>query len=216
MSTRIHKHRSVMRKEPKQARSRATVDAIVVAGAHVLEQHGWSGFTTDRVAEVAGASIGSLYQYFPNKLSLIEAIRRRHFDDVIAVLSAVEAGGGSLKKRVEGLVDGMIAVHGSQPALHRALLEEVPRSKEAKAAHAAFDARYEQLYRSVVASVRKTDEPERIATIARTLAAAIEGVVHDAAQHGDVDSPEVRQELVEMAYAYLRRSGRAAGASSEE
>ena len=62
MSTRIKKPGSPMRKEPSQARSRATVEAIIEAGARVLGDHGWAGFTTNAVAVVAGISIGSLYQ----------------------------------------------------------------------------------------------------------------------------------------------------------
>src|SRR5882757_8447655 len=96
MSTRIPKSPATMRKEPRQARSRATVEAIVQAGAHVLGDRGWSGFTTNEVASVAGASIGSLYQYFPNKLALIAAIRRKHFDDVLAV----QIGRASCRERV--------------------------------------------------------------------------------------------------------------------
>ena len=84
MSTRIAKRSPGLRKEPRQARSRATVEAIVDAGARVLAEDGWAAFTTNRVAERAGASIGSLYQYFPDKLSLVEAIRRRHLDDCLA------------------------------------------------------------------------------------------------------------------------------------
>ena len=56
-----------MRKEPRQERARATVEAILEAAARILDRQGWKGFTTNAVAEVAGVSIGSLYQYFPNK-----------------------------------------------------------------------------------------------------------------------------------------------------
>src|SRR5689334_2870035 len=96
MSTRIPRSRSSgekqpppMRKEPRQARSRAMVEAIVGAGARVLGDRGMNGFTTNEVADVAGISIGSLYQYFPDKLALIDAIRRRHLDDVLSILHRV-------------------------------------------------------------------------------------------------------------------------------
>ncbi len=56
-----------MRKQPSQARSKATVDAIVEAAARILGDQGWAGFTTNKVAEAAGVSIGSYYQYFPDK-----------------------------------------------------------------------------------------------------------------------------------------------------
>lgn len=67
------------RREPKQARSRATVDAIVVAAARVFRQEGWEA-TTNRIAEIAGVGIGSVYEYFPNKESILLAIAQRHMD----------------------------------------------------------------------------------------------------------------------------------------
>ena len=61
---------AISRRQPRQERSRATVDAILTATTQVLMERGYAGLTTNRVAEVAGASIGSLYQYFPNKESM--------------------------------------------------------------------------------------------------------------------------------------------------
>lgn len=62
------------RKAPQQERSRAMVDLILAAAARVLERESLAGFNTNRVAEVAGISIGSLYQYFPNKSALVTAL----------------------------------------------------------------------------------------------------------------------------------------------
>jgi AcrR family transcriptional regulator len=60
----------LIRKQLKQARSQTTNDAVLQAAAHILEQRGWRGLTTNAVAQAAGVSLGSLYQYFPNKLAL--------------------------------------------------------------------------------------------------------------------------------------------------
>lgn len=68
------------RKKPRQARARATVDAILIAAAHSLKTEGFEHATTNRIAELAGVSIGSLYQYFPNKVSIVGALRERHSD----------------------------------------------------------------------------------------------------------------------------------------
>lgn len=204
MSTRVQAKPAVRRRAPRQARSRATVEAIITAGAHVLGRLGWQGFTTNHVAEVAGVSIGSLYQYFPDKFSLIEAIRQKHFDEVLGVLRALTSGRVSLKKRIEQLVDGMFAVHASQPALHRALLEDAPLRAESQSADAAFLAEYLGLYTSFIASVNKGEKPGRNEIIARTLAAAIEGAVHDAARQGEMEAIARKQELVHLVYAYLR------------
>ena len=124
LATRIAPPTGTMRKEPRQARSRATTDAMLDAAARILGDRGWAGLTTNAVAETAGVSIGSLDQYFPNKLALIEAVRRRHFDEVLAVLRAAADDRRTRRQRVEALVDGMIAVHSRYPAAHRVLLEE--------------------------------------------------------------------------------------------
>ena len=76
------------RKTPSQQRSTVTVEAILEATVRVLEQDG-NAFTTTRVATVAGVSVGSLYQYFPNKQALVAALMRRKLDEVVAVVAAV-------------------------------------------------------------------------------------------------------------------------------
>ena len=66
--------RTTPRKRPRQDRSKATVDSILDATARVLVRHGFDGLTSNAVAEIAGCSIGSLYQYFPNKEALVAAL----------------------------------------------------------------------------------------------------------------------------------------------
>jgi AcrR family transcriptional regulator len=67
-----------MRKKPLQTRSQVTVDAIVEAAARVFESSGFNGTSTNKIAEIAGVSVGSLYQYFPDKLGLLEAVNERY------------------------------------------------------------------------------------------------------------------------------------------
>ncbi|MGA2729960.1 MAG: TetR/AcrR family transcriptional regulator [Terracidiphilus sp.] len=94
-----------MRKEPRQARAQVTVEAILEAAARILDRQGWERFTTNGVAETAGVSIGSLYQYFPNKLALVEAILQRHFDAVLSALRSADER-TSRGERIEGLISG--------------------------------------------------------------------------------------------------------------
>jgi AcrR family transcriptional regulator len=75
------------RKRPRQARSTATVEAVLEATIQVLVAEGAPRLTTTRVAERAGVSVGTMYQYFPHKQSLLYAVLERHLD---GVASAVE------------------------------------------------------------------------------------------------------------------------------
>ena len=81
------------RKQPRQSRSKATVDAILDATARVLVEDGYDKLTTNRIATVAGVSIGSLYQYFPNKQAVVMAIADRHAVEMISLLSSTLAEG---------------------------------------------------------------------------------------------------------------------------
>jgi AcrR family transcriptional regulator len=193
-----------MRKQPRQARSRATIEAILQAAAHILGERGWEGLTTNTVAELAGVSIGSLYQYFPHKLALVEAVRRRHFDDVLAILRAAADEQLPRARRIEALVDGMIGVHSRYPAAHRVLLEETPRAKETGALHDRFAAMLHRRYEAIVRVNTRGALATRPGTAARVLAAAVAGVVHDAASQGTLRSESLRLELLKLVGSYLQ------------
>jgi AcrR family transcriptional regulator len=192
-----------MRKVPRQARSRATTDAILAAAAHILGERGWAGLTTNTVAEVAGVSIGSLYQYFPNKLALIEAVRRRHFDDVLAVLRAAADDRVARVRRVAALVDGMIAVHSRYPAAHRVLLEESPRGEDSRGANDGFEVACRKGYEALFKANSRRVTDVRIG--AQVLAGAVAGAVHEAARQGTLGSLVLRAELVNLVESFLSK-----------
>ena len=202
MATRIFPARGMMRKEPRQARAQVTVEAILEAAARILDRQGWARFTTNAVAEEAGVSIGSLYQYFPNKLALIEAILRRHFDDVLSALRFADEHTSRIE-RIEGLVSGMIAAHSVHPSLHRVLLEDIPRGRISRSIHQKFESEYTSLYTSLISASERSGANPRSEVRAQVLSSAIEGVVHDAARRGTLRSPALKQELVHLADAYL-------------
>lgn len=74
------------RKQPSQDRARATVEALLTAAAQVLETEGDAGFTTNKIAARAGVSIGTLYQYFPNKESLTLGLIQKQHDRIRAAV----------------------------------------------------------------------------------------------------------------------------------
>jgi AcrR family transcriptional regulator len=207
LSTRIEKTKPLMRKQPRQSRSKATVDAIVEAAARILGDQGWSGFTTNKVAEVAGVSIGSYYQYFPGKHSLIEAIRGRHLEDCRLVMkNAVERDCGLLLF-VTALVDDIIAIHMTNPGLHRILLDEALSSEEFRDPHSDFEREYLGYYEAVVAKFRQDHGPESASmghrTVGIIISDAVDGIVHNAARRGTLQSPEIRTGLVRVITSYL-------------
>ncbi len=98
------------RKLPVQARSTASVDAILEATLQVLLQVGKERLTTTRVAERAGVSVGTLYQYFPNKSALLQGALKRHMDEVMGEVERVcrEQRGQPLKQMVTELVSAFL------------------------------------------------------------------------------------------------------------
>ncbi len=197
-----------MRKEPRQARSRATVETIVQAGARVLNDAGWAGFTTNKVADLAGVSIGSLYQYFPDKLSLVDAIRRRHLDDCLAVMRAFSPNGRSPAQFAADLIHAMIAVHSVHPRLHRVLLDEAPSSDEYRNPHSDFEIEYLSYYAEIIATFRKRQPDATDQTVARMMSDAIDGVIHNAARRGDLSDLVMQAELIRLISLYLESANR--------
>jgi AcrR family transcriptional regulator len=95
------------RKLPIQVRSAASVDAILEATIQVLLSVGKERLTTTRVASRAGVSVGTLYQYFPNKSALLQAVLRRHLEEVIEAVERVcrEQRGNSLQSMATALIN---------------------------------------------------------------------------------------------------------------
>lgn len=204
MATRIPLGQRVMRKTPRQQRSTSTVECIVEAGARVLAQRGWAKFTTNEVARAAGVSIGSLYQYFPNKQAIAEAIRQRHLNQILSVLPdpKIQRKSMRLDQRVSQLIDGVVAVHAVNQKLHKVLLEEVPLA--ARSDYESFEREYHRRYEALIRASTRQDDGPRNLVAARTLADAVEGIVHAAARREELTSPDVKAEAICMVFAYLR------------
>ncbi len=121
--------RTNLRKQPMQERSKALVTALIRTTARILIRDGWPALTTNRVAREAGVSIGSLYQYFPDKDALARALVEQISAEMLESLMtlAVSLHDKSLRAGVGMIVHAAIDATRKDAALYRALLLELPR-----------------------------------------------------------------------------------------
>ncbi len=124
-----HKLQTSPRKLASQERSRATVDALLEATTRILIKEGYDQASTNRIAEVAGVSIGSLYQYFPSKEALVAAVIDRHQQEISAVTrkALVKAAALPIEAAAREFVSVAIDAHRVNPKLHGVLSEQIPR-----------------------------------------------------------------------------------------
>ena len=117
------------RKNASQERSKATVDALLAATTRVLVKEGYDRASTNKIAEAAGVSIGSLYQYFPSKEALVAAVIDRHMSEMMEIIrdAFLRFGPLPLPDAVRGLVKVFMDAHRHEPKLHRVLVEQIPR-----------------------------------------------------------------------------------------
>jgi AcrR family transcriptional regulator len=117
------------RKQPSQRRSRETVAVVLEAAARILEKEGLAGFNTNAVAERAGVSIGSLYQYFPNKDTLTLALIAEFEHELLETVrkAAERSRGRGLRIALNLFVGGLLEAHGRRAELNRLLEAEEER-----------------------------------------------------------------------------------------
>ncbi|MBD7493741.1 TetR/AcrR family transcriptional regulator [Klebsiella pneumoniae] len=125
------KSSTIPKKLPTQERSRATVTAIMQSATYILTKKGWEGLTTKKIAEQAGVNISSLYQFFPNKESIVAELQRQHTAARQAELSKaldMLPQQHSLREVLLLIVKGVIDEHRISPEMHIAIHEELPSS----------------------------------------------------------------------------------------
>jgi AcrR family transcriptional regulator len=200
------------RKSPRQKRSAQTRERIVHAAARVFVEHGYAAGTTNRIAEAAGLSIGSLYQYFPNKDAILLELVRAHVDRGRRVAEAAVRRGlpETWEDRAGVLVDVALSAHDGDPRLHRVLFEESPRPP---ALLDELRALQDSLVGLLAALLRDDDTvhaPDPHLT-AWFLVAATESLTHRyLADRPTADTEVFRRELIGMLTRFVRPDGPAA------
>ena len=170
------------RKRPRQERSKVTVDTILAATARVLVKKGFDGLTTNNVAEAAGVSIGSLYQYFPSKEALVAALIEQHIEEMNSAIlhELTRVAQLPMGQAVRAIIELTIRAHAVEPELHKVLTEQVPRvGRLARLIEA------DNISRRMVAGILAARKDELaivdIDTAAFLLCTSIEAIVHRAA-----------------------------------
>jgi AcrR family transcriptional regulator len=184
------------------------VEALLEAGARVLREDGYEKASVNRMAEVAGVSVGSLYQYFPSKEALVAAIVKRHSDRMLEVFQRdlLELAFVPIEDGVRGTVRRTFEAYAVDPALRRIIVDEVPqfglftRTRE-------FDAMLAEALKGYLTFNAERVRPKNLDLAIKILMAAVsaiaEAVVVDDPKM--LSSEELLEEVTHLVYGYIRR-----------
>ncbi len=192
--------RAKPRKTAKQARSAETIRVILEAAARILERQGHAGFTTNAVAEHAGVSIGSLYQYFPGKDALIGALIVQETSALVA-----EATTGSQQPTGRGAIQSFIAAAVAHQ-LRRPALARLLDFEESKLPFDPDTQRVAGELRSIIVDAlgRPDLQPQsEPAVAAADVFAIVKGMVDAAGERGNQESQALRERVSWAVFGYL-------------
>lgn len=186
----------IPRKTPRQERSRVTVERILAAAAQVFGEEGAEA-TTDRIAVRAAVSVGSVYQYFPNKQAIILELTRRHLGQASAALDRVVRPGLSVAEQLPGAVAAVAALH-EDGDLHRLLYVRALSDPEVADALDALN----RAWVGRVADLLSAEGFSDPATTAQVLVALVESLTHRLVDV--MDAASLQREVTRAAVAYLQ------------
>ncbi|TXH28445.1 MAG: TetR/AcrR family transcriptional regulator [Mycobacterium sp.] len=201
----IDPHELQPRKRPQQQRSQQTREHILEAAIDVFTEYGYARGTTNRIAERAEISIGSLYQYYPNKDAIVIDLATRHLDNGVADFNRRRQTGSAdtLEAVLHDMVGTAIDNHRHDPEYLRLLIEQAPRSGELMAKVAALQDASSHRMRDLLATYPEV-VVEDLDTAARLTVTTIELVVHHMlAAPSALDTGDLHKELVAMLTRYL-------------
>jgi AcrR family transcriptional regulator len=193
-------HAKSPRRQPKQARARDTVEVVLDAAARVLREHGYAGGTTNRIADAAGVSVGTVYEYFENKEAIFDSLIRREIALLVAAFQTREPQpDASLPEVLRGLIASGMAAMPYGPELFRAL-EAVPGTTFRR--HLADGRKLVvELVESVLETHRAGLRVTDLGMAAFVVVSAIEGVGANAAS--EMFDERLADELTSLVALYL-------------
>jgi AcrR family transcriptional regulator len=198
--------RTSVRRRPKQRRARQTVEAVLDAVVRLLKRDGFKAITTNRIAEVAGVSIGSVYQYFPDKRAIFTALHQRHIDQIDRMVQTklVEHAASSIEELVRAMVEAMVEAHAIDPELYELLMTEVPHRADGTR---DFSVRLHGAFLLAISSraheLKKRRDLDKVVFVVTHM---VEALSHGAVlrRPARMSLKEAKEEAVRAILAYLR------------
>ncbi|MDJ1134179.1 TetR/AcrR family transcriptional regulator [Streptomyces iconiensis] len=176
----------------------------MTGAARVFAEYGYAAGTTDRIAAAAGLSIGSLYQYFPNKDAILVVLAQAHLEQTAEAVEACLSRPRPAREWLPELTSAVIRLHADNPRLHQVLFEEAPRPPQ-------LLARFRQVEQDAVETAAAllrsdpemhVDQPE---LAARMVLATIESLTHRfTSRSHHLDTAHLTNQIVTMTTAYLQ------------
>lgn len=204
MKTKVRHGRK--RRTPRQQRSQKTVEAILGAVVRILKRDSAQAVTTNHIAGVAGVSIGSVYQYFPDKRAIFTVLHQRHIEEIDRLIEStlVANAGSSLENLLRALIEAMVDAHKADPELYQALFSEVPHIADKTK---DFPVRLHHAFQLALASRAKELTPRvNFEKAAFVVAHMVDSLSHGAMfrRPQSVSLAEAKEEVVHAILAYLR------------
>jgi AcrR family transcriptional regulator len=199
-----NKGKRIQRREPQRAGSRTTVELIYEAAARILAKDGRKGFNTNRIAEVSGISVGTLYGYFPNKNAILLAMARRELDLARERVSAALVDGDSRLHPARRAIRALVKTYTSRGKVRRILMETL-------FSHGGSEELARPVSEIAEVLVARAGEvlptgPERLSPIGLyILTRAVDSVVRTATYEGMdfVASKEFEDEIMRLIFGFL-------------
>lgn len=186
------------RKQPRQARASATQALIVEAAARILEDPTAPSFTTNAIAEKAGISIGSLYQYFPDKEAILASLLRREWQNMLEAMTVSLCDASDPQDGIGAFIDIAISHQFARPRMSRQLefLEQTLDLDE------DLEALSTEIQARVLTQLRRY-WPEVSPAIARDVISICRAIINDGARLSLHPEPDLKSRLSAAVFGYL-------------
>lgn len=188
-----------LRKLPQQSRSRKTVKRILRSAAHILETEGIEGFNTNAIAEAANISIGSLYQYFPDKDTMTAMLIHQHTAAFLSQLKIEIDQTQSFDINLKKLIQVAVAQQLQRPKLFQLLdVEEarLPLDYETQVAQSEI--------LKLIADLLRQQGYQKIAVAAQDVLAIARGMIDTAGAAGEQDLSDLETRVFRAVVGYLQ------------